>query len=125
MRNNNNNFICNICDKQFTRQDNLSRHMQSHQPRKNIICQICGQQFSRADNLNRHLQSRHEQANVANGSNYEVVNDQLPSTPNVLDFIEQHQRQQENVDNEMEAQQSSTAATSSKQLSSIIPDTQQ
>ncbi|KAF8373830.1 hypothetical protein PRIPAC_80259 [Pristionchus pacificus] len=45
---------CNICERNFPRQDILTRHMPRHSGEKPYHCDQCPRQFSRADHLQTH-----------------------------------------------------------------------
>ncbi|KAG8174581.1 hypothetical protein JTE90_005238, partial [Oedothorax gibbosus] len=45
---------CDVCEKQFTCQQNLKRHIKSHQPSQSYTCRVCSKTYARIDNLKRH-----------------------------------------------------------------------
>lgn len=51
-------FSCNLCDKVFTKLNDLTRHSRTHVVNKNFKCNICSKMFSQGshliDHLNRH-----------------------------------------------------------------------
>jgi len=51
-------FRCNICDKQFTRQQDFEFHMRRHQSisEKPCICDQCGKTFADQNSLQKHVQ---------------------------------------------------------------------
>ena len=51
------NLHCKICDKKFTRVNNLRRHERSHQER--FPCSKCAQTFNRKDAAKRHERTAH------------------------------------------------------------------
>ena len=123
----NNHFICTICGKQFTRRDNLNRHIKCHQQQQNNVCQWCGLQFSRRDVLRRHLQARHQQQpqqNNADQQEDEIL--QRPDTGDILDIIEEYevtQQQQQVPISEENTQPLSAMASSHGVPPSLIPST--
>ena len=52
-------FVCHVCDKVFTRQKNLNRHIQRHVNVDQHNCPDCGKVFSRGDALLRHRSAVH------------------------------------------------------------------
>lgn len=54
-------YNCYKCDKAFTREEHLSRHVLStHNKLKPFICGICSRPFSRRDLLLRHAKNLHQ-----------------------------------------------------------------
>ena len=54
-------FKCDSCEKAFTRQDHLRRHVASvHQAQKNFYCDFCEKAFARKDYLKSHIASFHK-----------------------------------------------------------------
>ena len=53
-------YACNQCDKQFTDQANLTKHIQSVHEGVKYACNQCDHQATRQDNLTRHIKSEHE-----------------------------------------------------------------
>ena len=52
---------CSICNKEFTKESNLKRHISSvHERTKPYQCTSCGTEFSDPDSLKSHLLSVHE-----------------------------------------------------------------
>ncbi|ORY47032.1 hypothetical protein BCR33DRAFT_849033 [Rhizoclosmatium globosum] len=47
-------LICQICQKKFTRSDNLKTHMRIHSGDKPYICRFCPQTFSQSSTLVKH-----------------------------------------------------------------------
>ena len=63
--------ICSICEKQFSRQDKLTRHLKEvHEVYKNagkekselFLCPSCNETFSRKETLMRHIQDIHKKS---------------------------------------------------------------
>lgn len=52
-------FNCDACVKQFSKKENLTRHLEIHAPRT-LRCMICQQDFNRSDNLKQHMLTVHE-----------------------------------------------------------------
>lgn len=54
-------FNCLKCDKAFTRDEHLTRHILStHNKLKPFVCGICNRPFSRRDLLLRHAKNLHQ-----------------------------------------------------------------
>ena len=47
-------FVCNICDKGFSRSFDLKTHMRVHSGELPFQCELCGKSFRAATNLNKH-----------------------------------------------------------------------
>lgn len=47
-------YVCNHCEKNFKRPDQLKRHEKIHTGEKPHICRICGRGFARTDHRNMH-----------------------------------------------------------------------
>ena len=51
-------FVCNVCNRRFRRQEHLKRHVRSlHTQEKPFECTDCGKTFSRSDNLAQHART--------------------------------------------------------------------
>jgi DNA-directed RNA polymerase subunit RPC12/RpoP len=48
-------YVCQECDKKFTRKDSLTRHLQSLHKSIKFKCSKCGKKFSRPNNLKQHI----------------------------------------------------------------------
>lgn len=54
-------FTCSKCEKSFTRDEHLTRHILStHNKLKPFVCGLCDRPFSRRDLLLRHAKNLHE-----------------------------------------------------------------
>lgn len=54
-------FNCKLCQRAFTREEHLTRHVQStHNKLKPFVCGICTRPFSRRDLLLRHAKNLHD-----------------------------------------------------------------
>jgi len=51
-------FACSVCDKQFSRLAHLERHSVIHTGLKPHKCLLCGKAFGRAEHLQIHMKSR-------------------------------------------------------------------
>ena len=58
-------YLCDQCDKQFTQQGSLSRHIHSAHESVKYACNQCDYQATRQDHLTIHIQSAHEGAKYA------------------------------------------------------------
>uniref|UniRef100_A0A336M3Y1 CSON009405 protein n=1 Tax=Culicoides sonorensis TaxID=179676 RepID=A0A336M3Y1_CULSO len=47
-------YVCKICEKKFTRQTHVKRHMLTHSSIKPYKCQHCEKSFNRSDHLQKH-----------------------------------------------------------------------
>lgn len=65
-------FSCSLCDKVFTKLNDLTRHSKTHVVNKNFKCNICSKMFSQGshliDHLNRHNGLRPHVCSVCNKS---------------------------------------------------------
>ncbi|KAK0613003.1 hypothetical protein B0T17DRAFT_498765 [Bombardia bombarda] len=60
-------FVCEICQRRFRRQEHLKRHYRSlHTQDKPFECADCGKKFSRSDNLAQHSRTHGSGAIVMN-----------------------------------------------------------
>merc|ERR1719367_2430448 len=72
-------FPCHQCEKIFTSQDNLDKHLPTHRSHeKKYSCVVCGMRFHLLQNMQRHLQT-HAAANANN--------DVLLQSQNVFDAL--------------------------------------
>ena len=53
-------YLCDQCDKQFTHQGDLTRHIQSKHEGVKYACNQCDYQATHPGTLTRHIQSVHE-----------------------------------------------------------------
>ena len=54
---------CPFCDKHFTFQNSVSRHISAvHERKKPYVCEICGASFSQHKNLAVHVRAKHEES---------------------------------------------------------------
>lgn len=54
-------YICDICGKQYSKEDRFTRHKLSHSgQQQTFICTKCRKQYSRKDKLKRHSRTFHE-----------------------------------------------------------------
>ena len=53
-------FAYLVCSEEFTRMDNLERHIREHtQLTQKLACEICGKNYSRKENLQDHINLAH------------------------------------------------------------------
>ncbi|GFV13886.1 hypothetical protein TNCV_523651 [Trichonephila clavipes] len=55
-----NNFVCPECQRWFSRQNNLTRHIKTIHSESRNVCPVCKLTFKRLDNLKRHHFSAHK-----------------------------------------------------------------
>lgn len=60
VKNENNNFECNICKKQVKTIHSLRRHMKIHSGIKPHGCTLCGKRFLEQGNLTKHLRNHNK-----------------------------------------------------------------
>ena len=48
-------FVCEVCNKEFSKKNCLTRHRIIHTGEKPYICEVCNKEFSLKDSLERHL----------------------------------------------------------------------
>ena len=53
---------CNLCNKLFSNQSNLRKHIRSVHEKMKFTCEICGKEVSRKDKLQRHKLSVHSKS---------------------------------------------------------------
>jgi len=58
-------YVCNHCEKNFKRPDQLKRHEKIHTGEKPHICRICGRGFARTDHRNMHENKHSDDEKVA------------------------------------------------------------
>ena len=59
-------YSCNQCNKTFSHEKNLIRHIHGFHENKILECEVCGFKTSRKDSLKRHKTSKHGNANKLN-----------------------------------------------------------
>ena len=84
-------FVCNVCNRRFRRQEHLKRHVRSlHTQEKPFECTDCGKTFSRSDNLAQHARTHGSGAivmEVMEGGSYQQhdgASSGAPAEPTVL-----------------------------------------
>ena len=66
-------YSCNVCDKQYSDQSNLGKHIRSVHKGVKYACNQCNQQFTQQNNLTTHIKSKHEGVKYAcNQCNYQA-----------------------------------------------------
>ena len=53
-------YTCYQCEKQYTRQSNLKKHIQSVHAEIKYPCDLCDKQFTEKGHLKKHIQSVHK-----------------------------------------------------------------
>lgn len=64
-------FGCSVCERRFTRHENLKRHAALHgppRPGRAIACPLCETTFSRRDLQHRHMKRKHPELASAGAS---------------------------------------------------------
>ena len=59
-------YSCNQCNKTFSHETNLIRHIHSFHENKILECEVCGFKTPRKDTLKSHKVAKHENANKPN-----------------------------------------------------------
>lgn len=54
-------YVCELCNKEFSRKDGLERHINSVHNKTKFKCPLCDKVLSRQDLLDRHIRNIHEQ----------------------------------------------------------------
>lgn len=76
-------FLCDLCDKQFSRRDHLSRHKRNHDPQGlKYICNWngCNQRFSRNDVKEKHFKRHFRRKEIemsSKKSDDKILNDEI------------------------------------------------
>lgn len=52
-------YVCELCNKEFSRKDGLERHMNTVHNKTKFKCPLCNQEISRKDLLDRHIRNFH------------------------------------------------------------------
>ena len=53
-------FICNVCNKNFPRQDELKIHNENNHHGRDHICKLCGKSFPGFRSLRHHIRAIHD-----------------------------------------------------------------
>ncbi|KAF6775080.1 Early growth response protein 1 [Paragonimus kellicotti] len=48
-------FKCNQCQREFSRSDHLTTHTRTHTGERPFVCEVCGRRFARSDERKRHF----------------------------------------------------------------------
>lgn len=57
---------CEICGMRFGESSNLSKHRKTHNIRGDHVCTLCNKDFTRVDQLERHIKTVHDPSNPKN-----------------------------------------------------------
>ncbi|CAL8069885.1 unnamed protein product [Calicophoron daubneyi] len=55
-------FRCNQCQREFSRSDHLTTHMRTHTGERPFVCELCGRRFARSDERKRHTKVHQKNA---------------------------------------------------------------
>ena len=61
----NQQYVCNICEKTYSTQKTLNNHYQTHNKTESIKCDICAKEVSNTANLRKHMKDVHEKHHIA------------------------------------------------------------
>ncbi|TGZ59626.1 hypothetical protein CRM22_008969 [Opisthorchis felineus] len=48
-------FKCTLCQREFSRSDHLTTHTRTHTGERPFVCDVCGRRFARSDERKRHM----------------------------------------------------------------------
>ncbi|KAJ3113118.1 hypothetical protein HDU96_003752 [Phlyctochytrium bullatum] len=51
-------FLCEVCERGFSRKHDLRRHLLTHSKENKVMCQVCETTFTRLDALQRHIKGK-------------------------------------------------------------------
>lgn len=83
-------FSCSECGANFTRNENLKRHMKIHSNSTRIRCKYCPKSFLREDLCARHVKTRHEGRVENNSAGNGLVSKVSKRRKSVSKVAEQH-----------------------------------
>ncbi|KAA3676425.1 uncharacterized protein DEA37_0014260 [Paragonimus westermani] len=59
-------FKCSQCQREFSRSDHLTTHTRTHTGERPFVCEVCGRRFARSDERKRHFKV-HQKGNQKSG----------------------------------------------------------